>query len=130
MDTQNELDEAIRLLENLPCDCEHPPAMIVLPPDAGFISGNPGGFVHLAIASLRAAQGQEQSFRDKPWAGQWEYDWMLAGLKPDAEAHRYLPTKRRKINDKLMLTIAAFLGIAILACFSVGLVDILHSISK
>jgi hypothetical protein len=130
MEAKAEIAQAIALLENIN-DYSTPPAVFLLPPDSGeFIHGNEGGFVYLAIASLRAAQGEKQSFKNAPWVGSYEFDWFMHGLCPDSEAHVYLPTKQRKLNDKILLFVAAIVGIAILACFSVGLVDIIHLMFK
>ncbi len=103
-----------------------------MPPDSGeFIRGNSGGFLLLAIASLKAAQGQPQSFRVEPWIGVDENDWVLRGLKPDADAHLYLPKKQRGwLFDKVVLVLFAFVGIAVLACFIIGLDQVIHSFFK
>ena len=94
-DKQVAIETALEALRNIEDVSQHPPAMIVLPPDAGFISGNSGGFVRLAIASLKAAKGEAQSFEGQPWVGAWEeYDWMLSGLTPDENAHKYLTLKK------------------------------------
>jgi hypothetical protein len=131
MDTQAEIAQAIALLENIDEDPAYPPSVILMSPDSGnFINGNAGGFVHLAIASLRAAQGEQQSFKNASWVGVDETDWILHGLTPNADAHLYRPTKRRKLNDRVALVLAAILGIAVMACFSVGLLDIVHAMFR
>ncbi len=124
MDSQVKIEEAISLLESVVKDVERPPAMIVLPPDVGFILGNPGGFIHLAISSLRSAQGQEQSFKDKPWVGQSDWDWILAGLKPDADAHTYLPKKKSKLRMRLQELVKYSLFLLFLFVMGAGIVSI------
>jgi hypothetical protein len=132
MDKQVAIETALEALRKIEDVSQHPPAMIVLPPDAGFISGNSGGFVQLAIASLKAAQGEAQSFEGQPWVGAWEqYDWMLSGLTPDENAHNYLPLKKNKWKYRwVLLLVSAFISIAVLACLSIGAVDIVHSIFR
>jgi hypothetical protein len=133
MDRQKALETALETLEEIEDDSTHPAAMIVLPPDTGFINGNSGGFVQLAIASLKAAQGEPQSFKGQPWVGVYEYDWMLGGLTPDESAHIYLlPKKTRKswIADKILLVVVAVFCIFLSACLSIGAFTIFHSIFK
>jgi len=132
MDAQSEISQAIALLETIENDEASSPAVVLMPPDSGeFIRGNSGGFVRLAIASLRAAQGQPQRFRDEPWIGVDEQDWILQGLKPDADAHVYLPKKKTGwLYDKVVLVLFAFVGIAVLACFSIGVSQVIHSLFK
>jgi hypothetical protein len=119
-------------LEAIENDESSSPAVVLMPPDSGeFIRGNSGGFVRLAIASLRAAQGQPQTFRHEPWLGVDEQDWILQGLKPDTNAHAYLPKKKRGwLYDKAVLVLFACVGIVVLACFSIGLSQIIHSLFK
>jgi hypothetical protein len=74
MDRKESIQTALEALENVEDDPLHPAAMIVMPPDAGFINGNSSGFVKLAIASLMAAQGEAQSFKGLPWVGTGDYD--------------------------------------------------------
>jgi hypothetical protein len=129
MDRQNAIATALKTLESIENDSSYPAAAVVLPPDAGFISGNSGGFVQLAISSLKAAQGTAQSFEGLPWVGAYEFDWILKGLTPDESTHiNLLPkkTKRSRIADKVMLAGASLLCIFFLACLSAGVIEIFH----
>jgi hypothetical protein len=133
MDRQNAIATALKTLESIENDSPHPAAVVVLPPDAGFISGNSGGFVQLAISSLKAALGTAQPFEGLPWVCAYEFDWILKGLTLDESAHIYLPpkmTKRSWIADKVLLAGASLLCIFLVACLSVGVIDIFHSIFK
>ena len=88
MATEEEIAQALALLEATFSDSEQPPAVIVLPPDDhAFMIGNRGGFVRLAMASLKAALGKEQSFKNEPWIVNQDIDWGIKGLKPDENAH-------------------------------------------
>jgi hypothetical protein len=79
---------------------DKPPAMVVMPPDMGdSILGNRGGFFHLAIAALKAARGEEQKFEDAPWVYHNDIDWQIHGLKPDPNAHIYLPEKQTRFQQ-------------------------------
>ena len=98
-----------------------------MPPDSdGFIIGNAQGFVNLAIASLKAAQGEEQSFKSYPWWVNYDLDWSLPGLKPDTSAHLYLPVERgglRRLGHKAVGYGVFSLGAI---CLVVGLIVILR----
>jgi hypothetical protein len=90
--TQERVEAALAILEEAQPDSTEPPATVVMPPDSGdFIIGNSEGFVHLAIASLKAAQGEKQSFKNYPWWVNYELDWTIPGLKLDPRAHIFLP---------------------------------------
>jgi hypothetical protein len=131
MDRKESIQAALEALEKMEDDSPHLAAIIVMAPGAEFISGNSTGFVKLAIASLKAAQGQAQRFKGLPWVGTGDYDWMLSGLTPDENAHTYLPpkkTRRSWIVDKILLVAAALIGIFLSACLSVGAIHIFHSI--
>jgi hypothetical protein len=95
MSTQERVDAALAILEAEQTQSNVLPATVIMPPDSGdFIIGNPEGFVHLAIASLRAAKGEKQSFKDHSWWVNYELDWAIPGLKPDSSAHIYLGNAR------------------------------------
>jgi len=132
MNAQLEIEQAIALLETIKSDEGSSPAVVLMPPDSGeFIRGNSGGFVRLAIASLKAAQGQSQNFRGEPWIGIEEYDWILGGLKHDADAHLYLPKKKRGwLYDKIMLVVFAFICLVVGGIFCAGLDQVIHSFFK
>ncbi len=94
MSAEERADAALAVLEKEQVDSARPPAVVIMPPDSGeFIIGNAEGFVRLAVASLKAAKGEKQSFKDYPWWVNYELDWTIPGLKPDADAHVYLPAK-------------------------------------
>jgi len=133
MNRQNAIEIALETLEKVESDLSHPAAMIVLPPDVGFISGNTNGFVQLAISSLKAAKGDAQSFKGLPWVGAYEDDWILRGLTPDESAQIHLrpaKSKRSWIVKKMLLAGAALLCIFLCACMSVGALDIFHTIFR
>lgn len=119
-----DLHRAIALLEQDAPDA-NPPVMVVLPPDAGeAIIGNRSGFIRLAIAALKAAQGTDQKFKKEPWVYQQDLDWTIDGLKFDASAHIYMPQKpsgwRRFRQKAFGLTVLLFL----LGCFGIGFVTL------
>lgn len=63
MTIHDNVEQVLVLLENIGDEESPAPAMIILPPDTGqFIIGNSAGLIKLAIASLRAAGGEEQTF--------------------------------------------------------------------
>ena len=96
MDT---ISQALNILESDDVNSAHPPAIIILPPDSGqFIVGNRDGFIRLAVASLKAARGEEQPFKREPWVVVEDLDWSVAGLKHDASAHIYSRTQRTRLQ--------------------------------
>jgi hypothetical protein len=127
MSTQERVDAALAILEAEQTQSNVLPATVIMPPDSGdFIIGNPEGFVHLAIASLRAAKGEKQSFKDHSWWVNYELDWAIPGLKPDSSAHIYLPPKLT--GFKLLLSKAWGYGAPVLVviCLVVGLGTIIR----
>jgi hypothetical protein len=127
MSTQERVNAALAILEAEQAQSDELPATVIMPPDSGdFIIGNPEGFVHLAIASLRAAKGEKQSFKDHSWWVNYELDWAIPGLKPDPSAHIYLPSKLT--GFKLFLSNVWGYGAPLLAavCLVVGLGTIIH----
>jgi hypothetical protein len=124
------LQTAIGLLETEAKGSENPAAMVVLPPDMGdSILGNRGGFVLLAIAALKAAQGQDQKFAKEPWVCHEDVDWEIDGLKFDALAHMHLPEKPPKwrVWRSNMIEIAVMA--LLVGCFVVGLGTLVSWIS-
>ncbi|WP_263376544.1 hypothetical protein [Granulicella aggregans] len=128
MSYEDKIAEAISVLESIDL-APQSPAMVVMPPDTGeFILGNEGGFVHLAIASLKAAQGEQQNFRNESWVTVEELDWGIAGLKLYPTSHIYLPKKRTK-SQRHLGSIVQFLALlAIVICLGVGAVTIFRFI--
>src|SRR5260370_41186236 len=78
-------------------ESDAPTAMVVMPPDMGeSILGNRGGFLRLAIATARAAQGQNQNLNKQPWVCHEDVDWQIEGLSYAEYAHIHLPEKPTK----------------------------------
>ena len=120
---QGGIAEALARLEIIENTSADPPAMIVLPPDSGqFIIGNSGGFVSLAIAALKAAQGEPQPFKDARWVGQKDLDWALKGLQHDPSAHIYLPPKPTIWLNILRFIVPVFL----MLCLAAGFVSVIR----
>jgi hypothetical protein len=129
MQSDESIEVAIKTLEQASLDSEEGPAVIRLAPDNdAYVLGNREGYLKLAIASLRAAQGNDQSFKDTPWISTEELDWGLSGLRYDSAAHTYLRlprTRAGRVRDKLFLLASSVLGIVILGTFCVGLIEII-----
>jgi hypothetical protein len=122
MNVEHEIKQALTLLEPALSELQQPPAVVALPPDSSqFLIGNQGGFIHLAVASLKAAQGTAQSFKKVPWFVAYELDWSLSGLKPDENAHTYLPAKltraQRVIRSSAGLLVVLLAALSILVGF-------------
>ena len=119
-----EIQEAIKILENINSE---KPALVVMPPDfPNFLQGNRGGLVNLAIASLRAAEGEKQTFKNNPWLVVQDYDFDLAGIELDEDAHIYLPpvlTKRQTFRKNFW---GAVVGLLVVASIAVGFVTIIY----
>jgi len=115
------------MLDAIPSDPTQPPATIVMPPDSGkFIIGNTGGFIRLAIASLKAAQGQKQDFKSEPWFRDADIDWTVKGLESDESAHVYLSPKLTRIQ-RIFRSIVGFLVPLLFAiCLMVGVVTVVY----
>lgn len=132
MEANKSIDAALAMLENVSLIQNEQPAVVRLaPPDnSAFLLGNRDGFVQLAIASLRAAQGQDQSFKKVPWVCEEDLDWGLLGLKYDSSAHIYLRPPQKWWGKFL----SAILPLALLVCLLVGLGTIgygfIHLFSK
>jgi hypothetical protein len=129
MQSDQSIEVAISALEQASIDSIQSPAIVRLAPDNdAYVLGNRDGYVKLAIASLRAAQGNDQSFKDTPWVSTEELDFGFSGLRYDPAAHTYLrPPRTRvgRVTDKLLLLVFSVLGIAVLGTFSVGLIHII-----
>jgi hypothetical protein len=127
MSTREDVRTALEILENVEWGSGDPPAVIVMPPDSGeYMIGNAGGFVRLAVAALKAAQGEQQSFANEPWVNDYEMDWGVKGLKPDPSAHIYLPptlTPRQRLWRGVW-GYGAPLSLAI--CLAIGVITIIR----
>jgi hypothetical protein len=123
--TDEGIASALSVLENLTAEPSEPPAMVVMPPDSGaFILRNRSGFIRLAVAALKAAQGQQQISKDEPWISEGNPDAGAKGLKPDPNAHIYLPeiqaqTRLQRIRSSFLYSV---LLLALFAIFVIGLV--------
>jgi hypothetical protein len=125
MAEDQELESMVAQLELQVEKSPTPPAAVVIPPDSGdYIFGNRAGFLRLAIASMRAAQKQDQTFQQVPWIQ--DDDWMVRGLKFDEYAHLHLPEKKTKRQKMFHDSLGLLLGIAIMTNLVVGLVTIVH----
>jgi hypothetical protein len=117
-----EIDAAIALLEEEALNSDKPPAMVVLAPDMGeSILGNRGGFLRLAIAAARAAQGHNQNLDEQPWVCHEDADWQIEGLKFDDLAHFHLPEKPTRWQNLRSQVIGAVVLLLFIACFVVGI---------
>ncbi|WP_263367934.1 hypothetical protein [Edaphobacter bradus] len=126
MNNRERIQQALAILEEEPLAFDQP-ALVVMPPDSkSFLVGNQGGFLHLAIASLHAAIGEKQTFKDKPWFGVEDYDWQIAGLTPDADARIYLRSPLSKWQKLRGNILGVSIGLSILACLIVGFCTIVY----
>jgi hypothetical protein len=124
------IESAIALLEEEALKLEKPPAMVVMPPDMGeSILGNRGGFIRLAVAAMKAAQGQNQNLNKQPWVCAEDFDWQIKGLSYDEYAHMHLPEKPTKWQIRRQSAIGLIVGLSLVGCFMVGFVTIIHWIS-
>ena len=123
--SDDEIETIIDRLSTLASEEEKPPAMVVVAPDMGDpILGNRGGFLHLAIASLQAARGQEQKFKDADWVYHDDADWWIQGLKPDPLAHVYIPEKQTRFQQIRGQMLGYALLFAIVGLFGAGLISV------
>jgi hypothetical protein len=107
---------------------ETPSTIVMLPFKDDSIRGNSGGFIRLAIAALRASQGENQRFSEKAWVKQGEFI-TVQGLTFDSDAHRWEP---KRLSNGLewkrwRQSITAWLIIlSVLLCLAVGFGTITH----
>jgi hypothetical protein len=121
MEPNKDIDIALSALEQAQTAAEGVPAIIRLAPDSdAYVLGNREGYIHLAIASLKAAQGSDQSFKDVPWVDTEELDWGLHGLRYDPSAHTYL----RPAETRWGKFWSAAIPLVLAVCFLVGVVTI------
>lgn len=127
MSEERVTERARTLLEQAVSELENPPAVIVFPPDSdAFIVGNRGGLIRLAIASLKAAEGKTQQFRNESWVTDLEPDWSVKGLKFDASAHLYLPEARSKGFRIRQKALGILVALAFASCLIVGFITIVR----
>src|SRR4051794_18958853 len=125
MPTNEDLERVVAMLDAIPNDPAQPAATIVMPPDSGkFIIGNTGGFIRLAIAALKAAQGQKQGFKAEPWFSNEDLDWAVKGLEHDDSAHVYLPSRQTRIQRTINSFWGCTITLLIAVCILVGFVNI------
>jgi hypothetical protein len=121
------IEAAIALLEEEAQKSEKPPAMIVMVPDnEKLILGNRGGFLRLAVAAVRASQGQNQNLDKQPWVCNEDLDWQIEGLSFDDYAHAYLPDKLTRRQRQRQNAINLFIGLSLVGCLAIGVVTIIH----
>ncbi len=131
MTIHDNVEQALVLLENIRDEESPAPAMIILPPDTGqFIIGNSPGLIKLAIASLRAAGGEEQTFKGKSWVSKDDLDWGINGLRLDPSAHIYLRPKQTKFQRLRNNSLSLSLLVVILICTLVGFIALACGIYK
>jgi len=119
MNNSGKIQQAIELLENSVADR---PALVVMPPDSkSFLMGNQTGLINLALASLHAALGEKQTFKNNPWLVIEDYDWDLAGIALDEDAHIYLPPPQTKWQKFRRNFFGAAVGFLLAASILVGL---------
>jgi hypothetical protein len=124
------IEAAIALLDEEALKSDKPPAMVVLPQyQSDSILGNRAGFLQLAIAAMRAAQGRNQNLNKQSWVCHEDYDWQIEGLSYDEYAHIHLPEKPTKWQMRRQHAIGLIVGLSLVGCFIVGLVTIIHWIS-
>jgi hypothetical protein len=121
------IESAIALLEEEALTLDKPPAMVVMPPDMGeSILGNRGGFIRLAVAAMRAAQGQNQDLIKQPWVCAEDFDWQIKSLSYDEYAHIHLPEKPTKWQRRRQNAIGLAVGLSLMGCLAVGFLTITH----
>ncbi len=131
MNLDSGISESLAALERIELGADDPPALIVPPAyEDPYFRGNAGGFVRLAIAALKVAQGQEQTLRNEPWVCNQDFDWGLEGLKLDPLAHLDLPPKRTHMQRRLGSLLGIGLGLCLAAIWVIGLVRTLSWIFK
>jgi hypothetical protein len=127
MNADEEITSALVALETVLPKLQEPPAVVILPPDSGqFLIGNQGGFIHLAVASLKAAQGKEQLFKKESWFVVEDLDWSIHGLKPDESAHIYLRRKLSRAERIGQSVIGLSLVLVVGVCLLVGIATIVR----
>jgi hypothetical protein len=121
------VEQALAILEIANSHVAEPHAMVVLPSDSDrFIIGNKGGLIRLAIATLRAAQGEKQSFVNSDWVYEDDIDWGVKGIELDETAHVSIPEKKSKVRLVIEKLVAYTVLIAIVSIFVVGIVTLSH----
>jgi len=119
------IEQALAILETASTHVAEPHAMVVLPPDSDrFIIGKKGGLIRLAIATLRAAQGEKQSFANSAWVYEDDMDWGIKGIQLDATAHLFIPERKSKTRLLIEKVASYSVVIAIASIFVVGVVTI------
>lgn len=124
MNNNETIRQALELLEKAHYERS---ALVVMPPDSkSFLKGNQGGLTNLAIASLRAALGEKQTFKKNPWFVIEDYDWDVAGIDLDEDAHIYLPPERTKWQRFRSNFLGAAIGFLLAVSIVVGFVTIIR----
>jgi len=125
-----ELEGIIARISSLAAAEDKPPAMVVVAPDQGeSILGNRGGFLHLAVAALKASRGEEQKFKAATWVCQNDFDWQIAGLKPDTDAHLHIPEKRTRFQRLRGEILGSVLLLVVFGILAAGVVSLWNWVS-
>ncbi len=128
MTEQDELiTRALAVLETYPSEDEERPATVAFfPPDSrSFFRGNRDGYVKLAIAALRAAQGEKQKFdKHANWFRTEDLDWAVGGFEPDESAHIYQPPRRTRLQEIRGVVLGGAILILFFSCLVVGFITI------
>ncbi len=88
--------------------------------------------MQLAIASLKAAQGETQTFKKEPWFVVQDYDYDLAGLEFDESADIYLskPASPNRVKRFLFQLCGMLFLLGIAAIFGLGLLTSINWLLK
>lgn len=99
------IDDAVNSLEQFAAATNAKPALVRIAPDSDcFLIGNQEGYVRLAIAALKAAKGENQSFKDEDWVSEEELDWGFKGLKYDPDAETRLRKPPSAISEAIRMS--------------------------
>ncbi|MBB5343634.1 hypothetical protein [Tunturibacter empetritectus] len=121
------IETAIALLEEEAAKSDKPPAMVVMAPDMGeSILGNRAGFLRLAIAAVRASQGESQNLDSQPWVCHEDADWQIKGLSFDEYAHMHLPEKLTPWKERRQKILGILVVAFVAGCLAIGFGTILH----
>lgn len=113
------IDNALTSLEQFTSPTSSKPALVRIAPDSDcFLIGNQDGYVRLAIAALKAAKGEDQSFKGEDWVSEEELDWGFKGLKYDPDAETRLRKPPSAISEASRMSILLFvLAFAIIGAY-------------
>ncbi len=98
MPPRESIEQALLLLNEEDLESDRPTIVAVSPESRGYLRGNRGGFVRLAIAALKAANGERQDFKKQDWVRCEDLDWIAGGLEYDESADMYLAPAPRTFS--------------------------------